>query len=288
MTLLWAKMPYQTYQLSGADARHFLQGQLTQDIDTITSDSCHYGAYCNHKGRMFANVLLFADEEHLYLRLHNSIAETVMKRLQLFVLRAKVTIQQTPHVSYGLSAETAGYLCDKMALAIPAEFHTVAADGLMLCALPNGYFEAQIIPQSAADHVVQALPEDGDAIARLAMHGGHFDVVAETSEILLPQQTPLEPWGGISYTKGCYVGQEIIARNKYLGKVKKTLAFAESSADQQINLNDNVVCDGKTVGSIIATYYGEQHNYYQAIMALDAVNKPCEMGGQTLHFHPLP
>lgn len=287
MTLFWAKMPYQTYQLSGEDARNFLQGQITQDIRKITADTCHYGAYCNPKGRMFANLLLFADSDHIFIRLHESIAETVVKRLQMFMLRAKVRIERSPHVNVGLSAAAAKHLCEQLSLDLPAEFHTVSTDGLILCHLPNGYYEAQCTPESTVYQILKDIPQDDDHVMATFMSGGHFDVTDATIETLLPQQTSLATWGGISYTKGCYVGQEIIARNKYLGKVKNTLAVATTAPETKLAVGDSVLHDNKNVGKIIAVHVGKRQNLYQSIMAIDSLHHVCTVGEQTITFQPI-
>lgn len=284
MTLFWAKMPYQIYQLSGTDAYSFIQGQITQDINCITADTCHYSAYCNHKGRMFANMLIFADDSSLYLRVHESVAEKVIKRLQMFILRADVSIEKTGYVSLGVSAKVAKSLCEKSCVTLPEDFHTAHMEETTLCALPNGYYELQCHPKTLIHDSVTALNEDSDSIMQTFMLGGHFDIVETNSESILPQQTTLETWGGINYTKGCYVGQEIIARNKYLGKLKNTLAVAITPPNNSVEIGDEVTLNDRSVGKIIAYHKGKTQNYYQSIMAIDSVGQECIICGQPITF----
>lgn len=285
MTLFWATMPYQTYQLSGTEAKTFLQGQLTQDINLITDNHCHYGAYCNHRGRMFANLLLFSVADKLHLRLHQSVAESVINRLQLFILRADVNIQKSHCLSLGLSPSAATELCRQFSLNLPEAFGTVQTSDLTLCALPNGYYEAQCLPGSTAEQAIKKMIENKEAIMKAFILGGQFDITQTTSETILPQQTVLESWGGISYTKGCYVGQEIIARIKYRGSVKKKQVVAQLEGTHPIKVNDPILFNDKPVGNIMEVYQGKTATYCQAIITLSHINQSCTVAGQPITFY---
>lgn len=285
MTLFWATMPYQTYQLSGTEAKAFLQGQLTQDINLITDSHCHYGAYCNHKGRMYANLLLFSIAGKLHIRLHQSVAEAVIKRLQLFILRADVRLQPCKYLSRGLSPAAATELCRQFSLNLPEVFGSVQTDGLILCALPNGYYEVHCLPGSTADQAITKMTENKDALMKTFILGGHFDITEATSEAILPQQTVLESWGGISYTKGCYVGQEIIARTKYRGSVKKKQVVAQLNGNHPVAINDSVQLNDRPVGKIMTVYQGKTAGYYQAVITITHINQCCSINGQPVTFY---
>lgn len=287
MSLFWAEMPYKTYRLSGADARDFLQGQVTQDVKKITTGHCHYAAYCNHKGRMFANFLLSTANDEILLRMHQSVADNVIKRLSMFILRADARLEETEYLSIGLSADAAVALCQHLGLTLPEVFQTAHSEDLTLCALPNGYFEAQCLPNEPAHRFIQTLEENQDSIMTAHIAGGHFDITTDISESLLPQQTPLEAWGAISYTKGCYVGQEIIARNKYLGSVKRTMAVAQSEQPLGASLGDEILCNDKIVGKIVALYEGQQAAYL-GMMPLEQIGQVSQVNEQNITFVAIP
>lgn len=290
MTMTWAEMPYQFYRFSGDDSESFLQGQLTQDITHITAANCHYGAYCNHQGRMQANILLIRDEQGIILRLHEEQAAVVIKRLQMFVLRAAVTVERLPMRGIAGNQAMAEAVCQAQQLSLPQPFEVSRNALVTVYGLPGGYYEVAV-----ADGVTLTLAADTmdiDAVHALRLQQGHFHVLAATYEALLPQQTPLAAWGGISYTKGCYVGQEIIARNKYLGKVNKGLAVAVfSTADTtqtaECYLLNPVQQNGKTVGKVIEFYQGKQDSVCLALLSNSSMGKACEVQGNAAVFHAI-
>ncbi len=279
MQKIWAKMPYQSFLFSGDEAENFLQGQLTQDIKALNTDKCLYAAYCNPKGRMFANLLLNTfDDKGILLRLHEAQAGPVIKRLKMFVLRAKVTIAEQPFIFIGMNFAMAKALCDLEKVAVPVAFTTLNNSNWKLCALPNGYFELIVFDADYLTVILKQIDavESDEAIQALRLTGGHFNVLTETNEVILPQQTPLENWGAISYTKGCYVGQEIIARNKYLGKVKKGLAFTLLKHDEKLPLCSNVnSAEGKLIGKVLECEETADGLLVLAVLSLEEMGKDC-------------
>ncbi len=282
MQKIWAKMPYRSFLFAGSEAKDFLQGQLTQDVKAVNADKCLYAAYCNPKGRMFASFLLTTcDSESILLRLHEEQAEAVMKRLKMFVLRAKVTITEQDFTIIGMNSAMAEALCDLEGIPVPTAFTTANHAKWKLCALGNDFFELILFDEDYLTVILERIDalESEETIQALRLKGGHFNVLAETNEVILPQQTPLEAWG-ISYTKGCYVGQETIARNKYLGKVKKGLAFASIEKNEKLPLCTNVHnAEGKLIGKLLECEPVEGKWLLLAVISLDAMGENCYLEG---------
>lgn len=288
MTAIRAILPYQSYRLLGDDTLTFLQGQLTQDMTIIQSNHCHYGAFCTSKGRMLANFFLRAnaDANDYILRLHERQADTVIKRLQMFIMRSAVTIEHLAVTHVGLNQTAARQLCDTYEQTLPEAFCSVTlADEAVLSALPNRLFELSLPVDSPVNNTLDTIEESIDDIEALRLSGGHFHILPETTETLLPQQTPLEAWGGINYQKGCYVGQEIIARNKYLGKVKKGLAYA--AVDGTLTLPCPVLQGDKPVGQLIEVHNGKQHTDCLALLSHNAFNQTVQAGEFETCFTPI-
>lgn len=273
MTNIWAKMPYHSYLFSGQDSKAFLQGQLTQDIDHITQNTCHYGAYCNHQGRMLANTLLSAQEEGIIVRLHQRQAQSTIERFKMFILRSKVAIDLLPDTHLALNQTMAESFCRHVGAVLPKAFTAVQDSGYHLLALPSGYFELRTTDAQLLTWIEQHGQADFAAIEQLRIAGANFHILPETNALILPQQTPLETWGGISYNKGCYVGQEIIARNKYRGTVKKGLATAHLTSAPDVALASPIYNDKRNVGEVIEYHQG----VCLALLLLSAENLACEL-----------
>lgn len=292
MQKIWAKMPYQSFRFSGTETKSFLQGQLTQDVNAVNTDNCLYAAYCNPKGRMFANLLLTADEleNSINLRLHEAQTASVMARLKMFILRADVTIEALPYSHIAMNLSMANALCDLESVNLPEVFSVVNISVGKLCSLPNGLFELILMDEARLTVILEQLEavNNEEMIHRLRLQGGHFHVLPATNEVILPQQTPLEPWGGISYTKGCYVGQEIIARNKYLGKVKKGLAFATLASTASIPLCTDVHnSEGKLVGKVLECQMVGEEQLILAVVSLDSLDSACQIEHFNVDFSPV-
>ncbi len=285
MTHTWAKMPYSSYCFSGADAVSFLQGQLTQDVFAITDTNCLYAAYCNHQGAMFANFLLSKNSSGtIVLRLHSAQADAVMRRLKMFVLRSAVDIELLDINNIGMNKNCAAELCRAANMEVPEPFNVARSDDFTLCALPNGYYEVSTNSDSPiASLTAQSKPSFED-VETLRVRSGNFHIYPETSELLLPQETPLETWGGISYTKGCYVGQEIIARSKYRGKIRKGLAVADMQTEQSIPLSSEIVADGRNVGVVIDSSHNNGQSVCMASLTLAAAESECSVANNTATF----
>ncbi|PIE45484.1 MAG: hypothetical protein CSA45_02685 [Gammaproteobacteria bacterium] len=290
MTQLWAAMPYISYEFSGADARHFLQGQVTQDINRLVADSCRYAAYCTPKGRMLAAVVLYCDSDNrLFMRIHKRQQETVIKRLKRFVLRADVNITQQPCKVLGLNRSMAEALCRQSNVDLPKPLQSKALPidccKARLNALPNDYYELIINPQDMS-WIERMGQSNTDALNCYRLRAGHFNILPETSEMFMPQQTPLADWDGISYQKGCYVGQEIIARNRYLAKGKMIKCFAVANLKHRVELfpGDKVNDHSKSIGQVIEYHHGEENGVCLALLPHHYIGKQCQVGGMSLLF----
>ncbi len=290
MKRIWAEMPYINYRVSGDDAKTFLQGQVTQDIYSIKEGSCQYGAYCNPHGRMFANLLLSMIDGNIILRLHKLSAEKIINRLKMFILRSKVTIEPIEHIVTALNKDAVISFCEYLGEQLPEEFSAVTLDNLQLLALPNEYYELKTSDESVLSFIRDTFTKDFNTIESIRLKGGNYHILPDAYELVQPQQTPLEIWGGISYKKGCYVGQEIIARNKYRGKIRKGLAFATIQGAVDIPIGENIIADGYDVGTVIEYNKGEQESICLALMLLEDIGKECQFANTkniTLEFMPV-
>lgn len=235
---------------TGDDAKPFLHSQFTSDINHLGVDQVQHSAWCTAKGRMQASFLAWRNGETFQLALAADLQEATQKRLQMFILRAKVKLLSLSdtHILLGLAGPQAGEALADAGLPCPASAMTSAsANGAQVIALDGGRFIV-CAPQEALAALWQKLsatarPVGLPAWRWLDVEMGYPLVTLATKEEFVPQMADFEKLGGVSFHKGCYPGQEIVARTQYLGKVKRHLYRLKSdmpmSAGTDLHSPDN-------------------------------------------------
>lgn len=220
-------------RVAGPDAAAFLQGQLTNDVAGLVPGSSQYAAWCSAKGRMLANFLVRRiDDTSFELWVDAALEATVRKRLGMFVLRSKVTIDDTSTatVRFGIGGHTAAGVVREAFGELPALHHIAATSGAAVLALPGGRFVA-FAPRSAATALwerlsARARPAGFPVWQWLTVRAGVAVITPPTADQFVPQAANLDALDGVSFRKGCYTGQEIVARTQYLGRLKERLVLA--------------------------------------------------------------
>ena len=208
----------------GKDVESFLQSQLTCDINNLTSNEFLFGAYCNPKGRVLATFRLFALDDSIYMVCNHSIVTPLLERLRMFVLRADVSFQTCP--------DLAVVCCNKYTDLTPLQMLSRCHTGSALPKECQGSTGPAQIPQlivapitDATELIEQSEKDvsllDSDHWNLLQIRHGVANITATTSGLFTPQNLNLDLVSGVSFTKGCYPGQEIVARLRYLGRVKQ-------------------------------------------------------------------
>jgi folate-binding protein YgfZ len=228
-------------KVSGTDAETFLQSQLTNDIKKIDQATCQLSAYCTAKGRMLALFRIFKKDDDFYLLVESQLAEMVQKKLRMYVLRAKVTIDLLSNWAViGVSGEDAlrnlKYLCNELS----AENNSVCNTDFVSILCVNGYKPRYILVGDieSLSNAWEKLSDDTGSTGHhawqwLDIMSGTPVIKQENSETFVPQMTNLELINGVNFKKGCYPGQEIVARMQYLGKLKQRM-FRLHAADASI------------------------------------------------------
>jgi folate-binding protein YgfZ len=233
-------------QLSGDDAASFLQGQVTNDVNLLSGNNAHYSAYCNPKGRMLALFLAFSNNNHLHLQFNKTLLETISKRLKMYVMRSKVTIKDMSDevIKLGVNGPDVQKLLTPLFASLPSKnYELITLENTTLLKLPSidGHTRFEIITDTAsAFKTWDALKQQCQPIGKscwdwLDIQTGIPDISLNTQEQFVPQMLNLDILDGINFKKGCYTGQEIVARMHYLGSVKRRtfLASLQSSAAPQ-------------------------------------------------------
>ena len=219
-------------RFEGEDSAAFLQGQLTCDVREIQGRATH-GGYCSHQGRLLATFLLWQAGAGYLMQLPEDIQEAIRQRLSRFVLRAKVRLADAGDdlIRMGIAgrdAETA--LAAHFGRAPPVPMTLVRSGDETLMRLDASRFELLLPPERAPavwdQLAAMATPAGADCWEWLEIRAGIPAVMGATQEQFVPQMTNLDLVGGVSFTKGCYPGQEIVARTHYLGRLKRRTVLA--------------------------------------------------------------
>jgi folate-binding protein YgfZ len=223
---------------TGEDARDFLHRQLSCDVEGLADDTGAYGAYCTPKGRVLANFVLWREPGAFNMLLPRSIVPGIQKRLQLYVLRSRVKIEARTDdlVVLGASGPAAADAVAALVGMPPGEPMRVARrDRVTIVSLAAERFLVTATSASAPqvwDRLASALRPVGAACWDwLEIASGWPWITAATQDQFVPQMANLELLGGVSFRKGCYPGQEIVARTQHLGRPKRRLYLAHVRAE---------------------------------------------------------
>lgn len=247
----------------GPDALTFLNSQLTNDPRLIDDAHSQLSAYCTAKGRILALFRIFKRGAAYYLVMPTALQENTVKRLRMFVLRSKVTLEcmDDEFACFGCSGPTIGSVLERLAGGLPAELDGVRTDGdvtILHLTGPQPRFLA-VAPIAGAKKLwnelaPSAVPAGSGAWAWLDIMAGIPTVLPATVEEFVPQHVNLELIGGVSFKKGCYPGQEIVARMHYLGKPKQRMQRLHLAADLPTAAGDKIYAPdlpGQSAGVVV-------------------------------------
>lgn len=222
---------YGVLAVTGADAREFLHAQLTNDIANLPPDRAALAGWCTAKGRLLASMLVIPSPRGFLLQLSRDLSVAVAKRLSMFILRSKVKIadESDAWAQYGIwdaDFNVAGVAWD-------GDIVTVRVGERRFLKLGKGL--ANSCPQSEEAWTLQEIRE------------GRPLITAATQDQFVPQMVNFEALGAIDFQKGCYPGQEIVARAQYRGQVKRRMIHLRAPAGTELKpgqeFNGGVVVD---------------------------------------------
>jgi hypothetical protein len=241
---------------TGDDARAFLQAQLTNGIEDIAQSEARRAGWCSAKGRLLALFLVVPQEGGFLLQLSRDIAPAVAKRLSMFVLRAKAKVADVSDAwaQYGLWGESAEARLAQLGLAVPrGEMQAASSEGIAVVRVGAQRFLV-LAPAAQRGRLSSLALEHGDASWVLQeIRSGLPQVVQATQEEFVPQMVNLERLGAVDFKKGCYPGQEIVARTQYRGVLKRRMARARVSSPAAAG--DDLYADelaGQASGKVVA------------------------------------
>lgn len=227
--------------VSGSEAVAFLHGQLSNDLAALGPDASQWTAYLSPKGRMLAGFLAWRDGgDGVYLCADRRIIPGLIKRLSMFVLRAKakVTDASAEHSIFGTLGESSP---------LP---HQLRREEVLRIGLPpvGDIARALLVTRSGGNSGVNAT--EGAAWEQAMIRAGEPWIVPETQDAFVPQMVNFDALDGISFHKGCYPGQEVVARAHYRGAVKRRMVRGSVGA-HAIPAMGLFGADGQESGTVV-------------------------------------
>ena len=234
-------------RFSGDDAQAFLHNQLTCDVGALAPGRSTFGAYCTPKGRMLATFLLWRSEQGFFMQLPSPLREPIQKQLSRFILRSKVKADDISGdwVLFGVAGSDATGLVRQVTGQAPQGTHEVAqGSNAMVIHLPGDRFEI-VVARDQASRVLEALAAGTDKADPeywewLEIGAGIPTILPATQEAFVPQMVNLDLIGGVSFEKGCYPGQEIVARMHYRGTLKQRMYLASIAGTEKPQPGDKL------------------------------------------------
>lgn len=237
-TVVVPLLDFGTIRIAGDDAAPFLHNLLTNDIIALPADGIRFAGLCTAKGRLIASMHVWHDRnDDLLAMISADILPEILKKLSMYVLRskAKLTDATDERILIGLSGPQAEAILQALDATIPFPLQAVPFEDGQLLRLDAARFVFVVAPAAApalwTRLAADAVPAGTLAWRWLEIAAGQPRIVATTQEAFVPQMVNMEvpAVGGVSFTKGCYPGQEIVARTQYLGKVKRRMYRAQIS-----------------------------------------------------------
>jgi folate-binding protein YgfZ len=227
-------------RFSGTEAHAFLHNQLTCDVGALASGSSTYGAYCTPKGRILATFLLWRVGEDFFMQLPTSLREPIQKQLSKYILRAKVKAADASSewALLGIAGKDSEAVVRQAVGAVPGAVHDVTqTPEATVIKLPGERYgigaTRDKAPAILASLAATAEKAGADYWDWLDIRAGIATILPATQEAFVPQMVNLDLIGGVSLTKGCYPGQEIVARMHYRGTLKQRMYLANVGGTDQ-------------------------------------------------------
>ncbi|MDH1340522.1 YgfZ/GcvT domain-containing protein [Ectopseudomonas oleovorans] len=263
----------------GADAAKFLQGQVTCNLNYLSASQSSLGARCTPKGRMLSSFRIVPVDDGYLLAMARELIESQQADLQKYAVfsKSRLSDESSAWVHFGLSGGDA--VLNELGLQLGAASDTIArTDSLLAVRLSDGRAElwaptedAQALQAKLAARLPHA-PLNDWLLAQI--RAGVGQVFGATRERFIPQMINLQALGGVSFKKGCYTGQEIVARMQYLGKLKRRLHRLRLVGSElpAVGIELFSPVHGSSVGEVVLAAQAGDAIELLAVLQEDAVN----------------
>lgn len=291
---------YGVIAVDGEDRRSFLQGQLSNDLESLSPTTSQLAALSNPQGRAVAVMRLVELDDAICLLLGSESVQGVLARLQRYVLRAKVTLSDHSNRMsvLGILDKNTKYIEKNFSISFPTRAGTVVPGAGLRVLSAEGDLPRWLLltPADRAQQLTRELgwtddPGYSESWRLSDLRAGLPVVHPQTQEMFLPQMLNLDLLGGISFTKGCYTGQEVIARTQNLGRIKRRMLRFSTEAGEQPMPGDTIYAGKDKAGDVVTATRNDGGWELLAVIKLSAHAETLSMdeqGQRVLTSLPLP
>jgi tRNA-modifying protein YgfZ len=309
-TVLCDLSQFGVIKASGEEAQHFLQNLLSSDVNAVTPALAQFSSFNTAKGRALATLLIWQSGADYLLQLPRELVAPIQKKLSMYVLRAKVRVGNANDeiVSLGLSGPDAAALVKEVVgpfseavMGVTSGAHSDAPQShVTVIRLGDQRFQINVAAGHAADLWKKlsggARPAGSPCWDWLNIRAGIPVILPETQEAFVPQMANLDLIGAVNFKKGCYPGQEIVARMQYLGKNKRRMYLAHTFSEHAPQPGDELFSaemEGQACGTVVnaRTAPGGGYDLLAVVQIASHDAYPVHLGaltGARLEFQPLP
>ncbi|RYV02902.1 tRNA-modifying protein YgfZ [Shewanella sp. OPT22] len=232
--LLIAKLShFGLISVTGEQAATFLQGQVTADVTGLAETDWCWGAHCDPKGKMLASFRLFKSQHAIWMLLPKTTVDADLPQLQKYAVFSKVTLSDstTDKLLFGIAGSGASAFIEKHFGALSSR---VSESNGVIVLQDSERYVLVVDADAELDFLEGEAVYESSSWQALEVAAGYPNIAANHSGAYIPQMCNLDALGGISFTKGCYMGQETVARMKYRGGNKRALYILSGTVNNQL------------------------------------------------------
>ena len=268
-----------TLSFSGSDAKEFLQGQMTQDINTISDQSYKMTSILNPKGRIIVTGLIKEFKGKIFFIISKDLSEDCVQWLSRYILRSDVKISIEKNYIFGLNNENQKQLLKYDENQQQLNISPISMDHSRYILLADDEV-------SLKDKSIESINESEWILSDIKR--GLPILSKESSEKYIPQMINLDLLEGISFSKGCYTGQEVVARVQHRGKIKQRMFHITTESNKcEIEHQSEIMHENSKVGSLVNSIINKDILHSLAVINIDDSEKKLILKGKTLNVNSL-
>lgn len=248
-------------EISGSDAKNFLQGLITNDINKVSDSALLYSAMLNAQGRFLYDFFIFTKDDKIFLDCLDVRRDEIFKKLNFYKLKAKVTIAKNDEY------------------AVVASFDDNSAGNL--------FSDPRHVKMGYRGYLKDVQADENEQAYHfrrisLAIPESEFDLTYEKSIIA---EFGFDDLNAVDYKKGCYIGQELTARTHYMGQVRKKIFHVKMQNLKEIEKNYEISCEGKSAGIILSSVFYKNQLHALALLKFEEIDlEKCEVNGSFIEI----